>query len=293
MSERLSPVVRRYLAGVVLARLGTGMTLPFTVILLHEVRGVPLPTVGLLLALPGALGLAVVPLSGALVDRFGPRSVLACCLCLLAAGTALLAVATSVPVIAVALVVSGLGLGPSFPAGNALLAGLVEDPRQVQRAFGMQFTLLNAAIGVGSLLGALVADESRPGTFTGLYLASAVAVSLQVLLLPPVERPVHDLEASAPSYREVLADRTFLRMCVVTLAVRPDGVRRSRLRPARLRPRRGRGPRLDDRAGLHGEHRAHRGAAAAGDPVHRALAAHPGADGGRRLLGGVLGAARV
>ncbi len=217
MSERLDPVVRRYLAGIAVGRFGTGLTLPFTVILLHEVRDVPLPTVGLLLTLPGVLGLAVVPLGGALVDRFGPRAVLLTCLSLMSAGTALLAVAHSLPVIALALVVNGLGLGPSFPAGNALLTGLVADPAQVRRAFGMQFTLLNAAIGVGSLVGALLADASRPATFTALYLVAAVAVLGQGALLPRAARPVRDAEAVPASYREVLADRVFVRTCLVTL----------------------------------------------------------------------------
>ncbi len=217
MTQPLSPVVRRYLLGVGVGRFGTGMTLPFAVILLHEVRGLPLTQVGLLLAIPGVLGLAVVPLGGALVDRFGPRAVLAVCLSLMASGTALLAVAQTRPLIALALLVNGVGLGPSFPAANALLSGLVTDASQVRHAFGLQFTVLNAAIGAGSLVGALVADVSQASTFTALYLAAACAVLVQVLLLPAAERPVHDTEAAPPSYREVLADGVFRRVCLLSL----------------------------------------------------------------------------
>ena len=49
---RLPRDARRYLAAVAVQRVGTGFTLPFTLILLHEVRGIALPTVGLLNCTP-------------------------------------------------------------------------------------------------------------------------------------------------------------------------------------------------------------------------------------------------
>lgn len=72
----LPPTMTRLLIGLALSSLGTGLTLPFTLILLHEVRGIALQTTGLLLAVPAVVGLAAVPVSGALVDRVGPRLVL-------------------------------------------------------------------------------------------------------------------------------------------------------------------------------------------------------------------------
>src|SRR5258705_6254278 len=76
MAMPLPPAVRRMIAATAVSSLGTGLTLPFTLILLHEVRHIPLPTVGLLLAVPGVLGLAAVPVGGVLVDRFGALGVL-------------------------------------------------------------------------------------------------------------------------------------------------------------------------------------------------------------------------
>ena len=95
MTERLPPAVRRLVAGVAVSSFGTGLTLPFTLILLSEVRGIALPTVGLLLAVPGVVGLLAVPVSGALVDRIGPRTVLRGALVLQAAANVGLATATS------------------------------------------------------------------------------------------------------------------------------------------------------------------------------------------------------
>lgn len=216
MTARLDPPVRRYLLSVAVARFGTGLTLPFTLILLHEVRGIALPTVGVLLALPGVVGLAAVPVSGALVDRLGPRVVLRFSLLLQSLGTAMLAVVTSAPLALVALLAIGIGLGPSFPAGNALLAGLLTRPEQAQRAFGMQFTVINAAIGVGGLVGAVVVDVDRAVTFEALFLVAAVTQLAQALLLPPTVAPVHDEEAEPPSYKEVWADPVFRKVLLVS-----------------------------------------------------------------------------
>lgn len=221
--SHLDAVVRRYLLSVVVGRLGTGFTLPFTLIMLHEVRGISLPTVGLLLALPGGVGLASVPVSGALIDRFGPRPVLRASLLLQALGTASLSVAGSPATALVALLIQGIGLGPSFPAGNALLSGLLHRPEQAARAFGMQFTLINAGIGVGGLVGAAVADVHHAATFTGLFLASSLAMLVQFALLPGAPRPVHDAEAAAPSYREVWADRVYRLVLVSTLLTAMTG----------------------------------------------------------------------
>ncbi len=218
MSVPLPAGVRRLVLGVSLSSFGTGLTLPFTLILLHEVRGIPLPTVGLLLAVPGVVGLLAVPASGALVDRLGPRSVLRGALLLQAAASVLLAVVGTPLTVLPAVVLLGLGLGPSFPATNALLSGLVTDPGQTARAFGVQFTALNASIGLGGLAAAGIVDVARPATFSVLYIANAVTCLLFAgtvpAAAPPRVRPVGEVE---PSYREVLADPVFRRVCLVAL----------------------------------------------------------------------------
>lgn len=218
MRARLPSSVRRLVVGVAVSSFGTGLTLPFTLILLHEVRNIPLPAVGLLLAVPGLVGLLAVPLSGALVDRVGPRAVLAGALVVQAAGNLGLAVADSVPAVLPAVVLLGLGLGPSFPAASALLSGLVEGADDTARAFGVQFTAINASIGLGGLAAATVVDVDRPRTFVVLYLANAVTCLLYAVLLPvaPPRRPAHPSEEQ-PSYREVLSDPVFRRVCLVSL----------------------------------------------------------------------------
>ncbi|MCW2599765.1 MAG: transporter [Frankiales bacterium] len=205
------------IATVPISSFGVGLTLPFTLILLHEVRGISLPTVGLLLAVPGVVGVAAVAVSGVLMDRLGPRTVLRLALTILMVGNVLLAYATSPRTALPALALIGLGMGPTFPATSALLNGLVEGQGQVQRAFGIQFTAQNAGFGLGGLVGAAVVDVGRPGTFEVLYVACAMTCAAQALLLPGAPAPVHAHDTSAPSYRDVLSDRAFRRVCLVSL----------------------------------------------------------------------------
>lgn len=225
MPAHLPAAARRMILGTGLSAVGTGLTLPFTLILLHEVRGFPLPTTGLLLGIPGVVGLAAVPLSGALVDRFGPRSVLRAALLLQVLANLLLAHATTVPAAAAALVPLGLGLGPSFPAASALLSGLVNGAEAQSRAFGMQFTVLNAGIGMAALAGAAVADVDRPSTFVLLFTANAALTALFAALVPPrLAPPVRDGDTdAAPGYREVLADPAFRLVLVVSLLLALSG----------------------------------------------------------------------
>ena len=218
-SDRLPGPVRRLIAGVGVSSVGTGLTIPFTLILLSEVRDIPLRTTGLLLAVPGVVGLAAVPASGALIDRVGPRRVLRAGLVLQSAGNALLAVATTPLRALVGLVLLGIGLGPSFPALSSLVSSLVPEPAVQQRAFAVQFTVLNACIGLGGIAGATLVDVERPGTFVALYLANAATFLIYALAVPRPARGGRHQRAAGPSpaYREVLADRTFLRVCLTSL----------------------------------------------------------------------------
>jgi MFS family permease len=196
---------------------GVGLTLPFTLILLRDVRGIALPTVGLLLAVPAVTGLAAVSVSGPLVDRLGPRTVLRMAFLSFGVANVLLAFAIT-PVTALpALALVGIGWGPSLPVLSALMNGLVHGTRQVQRAFGVQFTAGNAGVGVGGLVGAAVVDVGRPVTFETLYVACGVSCAVAAAFLPGAPAPMQADDAGQPSYREVLSDPVFQRLFLVLL----------------------------------------------------------------------------
>lgn len=111
---RALPTPGRWLRSTTaVSALGRGVTLPFTVIYIHEVRRVPLDVAGLLMGLIGVVALLVTMPVGSLTDRLGPRVVVIFGNVAQLLGAVVLAFATTVP----AIVVAGALLGVSFGVG--------------------------------------------------------------------------------------------------------------------------------------------------------------------------------
>jgi MFS family permease len=187
---------RLLLSVVVLEFVGTGLVLPFSVVYLNEVRGFRLSDVGLLLALPPLVGFLVVGPGGRAIDALGARRILAASLCLLVAGNTVLALASSLWLAGLGLVLNGVAFGVSWPASQSFIATVV-PPELRQRYFGVNFTLLNLGIGIGGILGGLLVDVDRLVTFQVLYLVDAASYlpALFLVLVPRrhvAGRPVHD-----------------------------------------------------------------------------------------------------
>jgi MFS family permease len=72
--SRARPLV---LAAMFIDTLGGGLLVPFELIYAHQVVGLPLTTAGAALAIAAATGIAVGPVAGSSVDRFGPIRVVA------------------------------------------------------------------------------------------------------------------------------------------------------------------------------------------------------------------------
>ncbi len=226
LRPRLPAAARRLLTGTALSALGNGLVLPFLVIYLHEVRGMSTAVAGAVVAWQAAVGFAVAPFAGSLIDRVGPRPVLILSPLLMAVGTAgyaLVRVPWQAFVTATVISVGGAAL---WPAVSTLVARIVPE-EQRQRAFGLQFMLLNLGIGLGGLISGLVVDTAHPETFERLYLADGVTFVLYALVvatlrgiggaLPPAE---HEEEGG---YRDVLRDRTMLRLSAVALVLLASG----------------------------------------------------------------------
>src|SRR5690348_14822447 len=96
------------LTGVAVDAFGTGLTLPFLVVYLHAARGIPLETVGLIVAVPATVALVVLAPIGVLVDRVGPRRVVMVALASAASGALLLSRAETAAVAFVARVLVGI-----------------------------------------------------------------------------------------------------------------------------------------------------------------------------------------
>lgn len=216
------PVEGRWLLSTVaIQTLGRGLTLPFTIIYLHEVRGFDLGFSGALMSLIAITGLVVTGPGGTLIDRIGAKRVLIVGLLAMIAGCVLLAFATHPAVATIAVMLIGVNFGVSWPGFNALIAAVV-DGEVRQQYFGVNFALVNLGIGVGGVIGGFFVNVDDPGTFTAIFLVDALSclIPLGLLLGPLRNVRTHseesDGEARSGGYREILRRPAVLWLTLLT-----------------------------------------------------------------------------
>ncbi|MFG2055314.1 MFS transporter [Micromonospora sp. NPDC048930] len=224
------PEARRILLGTLLSAVGRGLTLPFLFIYLTDVRGLSDNQAGLVIGWFGAVTLALSPLGGTLIDRFGARRVVLPCLAIEAIGTASLGLVHSVGTAFAVSTVIAIGSSAIWSGQNTILASLTGDEER-QRVFGLNFALLNLGIGTGGLISGAVVDVARPVTFQAIYLLDALSYltpGLILLTLPHVgHRLAQAREAGAAraggGYLTVLRDRPFRRLVIFGLVLTTCG----------------------------------------------------------------------
>ena len=222
----LDPRVLRMFLGFAFSALGSGLTMPFLYVYLAEVRGFETSTVGWIFAWMGLLGFAMAPIGGTLIDRFGPRPVMVVGLVFEATCTALLGHVETVPeafVIASFIVLGTAGL---WPAATAMLTRLV-PPAAREKVYGINFMLLNAGLGVGGVVSALIIDTESVRSFQTLYLVDGLTYLAYIVVLVTLPRgtgamPARDdrepgTDVEQPSWSVVLRDRTLLRVVVLSM----------------------------------------------------------------------------
>jgi MFS family permease len=198
-------------AGGLVNAVGNGMTFPFLVIYLHNVRGFSLATAGFVLAAGNAIGLVAGPVSGPIVDRIGGRLTLAIGLVLMAAGFAAYPFVHEPWQAYAAALVAGVGNGIFWTSQSTLLMGLT-PPNRRHSAFAVQRVTRNLGIGLGGLAGGLIATTANPTSFTVIFLVDALTFLAFVFALWFVEEPVpvHEPAPERAGYREVLRHGVFV-----------------------------------------------------------------------------------
>jgi MFS family permease len=201
------------LEGAVLVNsVGTGMVLPFVMIYLHNVRGIGLATAGLIVATFAAVSFVITPVAGWIVDARGPRTTLAASLVVMALGYAMFPLIREAWQAFALMAVAGLGNGGFWPSQSALLAGLTTRETR-STAYGVQRAVFNLGIGLGALVGGLVATTSEPRTFSVLFLIDAatfVAYAATLAFVPAPRAAEASAEGPSGGYRDVLRDRVLL-----------------------------------------------------------------------------------
>ena len=200
------------LGGLVNA-LGNGMLLPFLLIYLHNVRGIGLGVAGLVVGANALVSVVAGPVAGTLVDRHGGRRVLALSLVVLAVGYGAFALVHAPWQGFLAAAVAGVGNGFFWPAQSTLLASL-SPPERRHATFAMQRVMMNLGIGIGALIGGLIADADHPRTFVALFLLDAATFLVYlvvVVVAVPEPRTARDTAAGTRgSYRPVLRHGAFV-----------------------------------------------------------------------------------
>ncbi|MER0241062.1 MFS transporter [Streptomyces sp. HSW2009] len=168
-----APVRRRLISASLVSSLGDGIYVPLTMLFVHTLTGLSLTAIGAGLTTAGLCALAVMPVVGVAVDRYGARPVVVASLVLRAVGFAGYLVADSYPAfLAVALVVA-VGMWASSPSQQALIGEVAEGAAR-DRLLAWDRSLRNGGMGAGSLA---AAGLLAVGGSTG-FLAAAVTLAV-------------------------------------------------------------------------------------------------------------------
>src|SRR5215471_3756310 len=202
-------------AGDAVNYFGTGLILPFEIIYLHQARGFPTATAGLVLALVFGTAAVVKPPSGALLDRFRAKPILIAGNLASALGYAGFAFVDRPWQAFVCAAVGGAGFGVASTANQVLTLTLVSAE---QRASSVALSRVAGNFGMGSgatVAGFIIAAANNLRAFQALYLLDGVTFAvfaLVVLVGIPNPRLANAASASdrGTGFRAVAYDRLFL-----------------------------------------------------------------------------------
>jgi MFS family permease len=215
---------------------GNGIVFPFLVIYLHDVRGFSLSTSGLVVAVSSAAQLIAGVAAGPIIDRVGPRLTLTVGLVMQAIGFGLFPLVRQPWHAFVLIALEGAGSAGFWPSQSTLMSRLVSDARR-HAAFALQRATMNLGIGLGGVVGGLIASVERPESFTVLFAIDAVTFLGYigaVAFIP--EGPSERTEDSAPStYAAVLRHRTFMALWTLNFVFVAAGIAMFNLLPPFVR----------------------------------------------------------
>jgi MFS family permease len=223
----LDPLFWRVLAGVLVSAVGTGMTMPFLLVYLHNVRGIGTTAAALVIAWLGLVAIAVTPAAGALTDRMGPMPLLIGGQLVVGVGSVGLAFTGNVPMALLTTGLASVGFTAATTAESTLISRLARDAAQ-EWVFGLQFLVFSAGIGIGALLAGLVVDVTNPASFQIVFLVDAASYFIYAAVMltmrgagkaPAVTSDDNPADAAGPAerigFRAVWKDRAMRRVLII------------------------------------------------------------------------------
>ena len=175
-------------AGALVNSFGNGVVLPFLLIYLHNVRGIPYGLAGSAAGVQSAAGLASGFLGGTLSDRLGPKRVLLGALAVMTVSFGLMPLIRTAWHAFAIYTLWGLGSGSFWPAQSSLLAGLTPPARRAP-SYGLQRLAMNAGVALGGVVAGLIVSVHHPQTFTVLFFVDCATFVAYMLVLSRVRAP--------------------------------------------------------------------------------------------------------
>lgn len=217
-----TPQVKRFLAGALFNSLGSGLTLPILIVYLNQVRGFSLIAASLILSWMAITGLAFSPISGHLVDKFGPRRIMLIAILIEALATVSWVFVNSITDALLVGALSSLGHAAIWPTQTTMMARMVNKEFRA-KFFGLQFMMLNLGLGLGGIFSSLIVSVDDPASFTRLYVLDAMTYLIFfgfIYTLRGIGDQIEKTQAEIDNdggYRQVLADHIFMRLAVAKL----------------------------------------------------------------------------
>ncbi len=212
---------KSYLLIRLIDALGTGLFAPFSLLYFHIIAALPLTEVGVALSIATIFTIPIVPITGALVDRFGARRMMIFGQLLQGVGfLGYLRVHTMVLLVITALFVT-IGQRIFWSADLSLATDLAGKGER-DRWFGLLGTSETVGMGIGTALtGVIIAALGTMGYY-GIMLVNALSCFLaagMLSFLMPGERYTESEQRELQgSYRLMLKDRPYLGLIVTYIA---------------------------------------------------------------------------
>ena len=192
---------------------GAGLVMPFLLVYLRDIRGMDIQVAPTAVAVFGVFSFASGLLWGDLLDRFSYRLIMPTVMLLAGAGSALYALVDRPWEAFAVSALYGVGMGGVGTVTKTMFATVVPE-QQRTLIFGLEFTLFNAFVGVGVLVGGLFAGgglRSYQLLYVGDGLTFVITAVAFLMLLPktallhaPTAEAAQQEQGPRPSYRSVL-----------------------------------------------------------------------------------------
>ncbi|MQS12027.1 MFS transporter [Streptomyces kaniharaensis] len=212
--------LRRVQIGNALSAFGSGFTMPYMFVYVDQVRGLGSVAAGTVFTVFALAALAVLPLTGRGIDRYGPRPVLLAGTALAATGAFAFGHATTTAALLVSSFLFGGGITTCQPALATMIVRCSTTATRAH-AFALQFTLVNLGMGLGALVGGQIVDVADPASLTRLFTIEAATLVGLALITGTARMPAAPLtlvqqKTDGPQgLRALVADRAMLRLCAL------------------------------------------------------------------------------